>query len=105
PQGSGVGMAGAGVIVVGSVNRDLTARLQRFPAPGETVFGTDLATGLGGKGANQAVASARTGGATRLLATVGGDDVGVALRSELEAMCVDVSLVSVADNPSGLALI
>jgi ribokinase len=96
----------AGVVVVGSVNRDLTARLARFPAPGETVFGTDLASGLGGKGANQAVASARTGVPTRLLATVGSDDAGAVLLEELASMGVDVSLVAVDDDrPSGLALI
>ncbi|GHH85708.1 ribokinase [Streptomyces sulfonofaciens] len=74
-----------GVLVVGSVNRDVTVRTERFPAPGETVLGDRLLTGLGGKGANQAVAAAGAGARTRLLATVGDDDHGGELVRALTA--------------------
>lgn len=59
------------VVVVGSVNADLVARVARRPAPGQTVLGSDLNTFPGGKGANQAVAAARLGGHVALLARTG----------------------------------
>ena len=49
------------VLVVGSLNVDLVVRTERLPGPGETVAGSDLTVGPGGKGANQAVAAARAG--------------------------------------------
>jgi len=55
----------AAVVVVGSVNLDITLTVDRLPGPGETVLATDeVTTNLGGKGANQAVTSARQGVAT-----------------------------------------
>ena len=57
-----------GVLVAGSANLDFVVRADHVPAPGETVLGRDFATFPGGKGANQAVASARAGGvSTRML--------------------------------------
>ena len=51
----------ANVIVVGSINVDLTTYVEQLPAPGETVIGGTFARSQGGKGANQAVAAARLG--------------------------------------------
>jgi ribokinase len=94
-------MAGKGcVLVVGSVNRDVTVSTERFPAPGETVLGGSVLTGLGGKGANQAVAAARAGAATRFLATVGEDGEGRELVESLAAAGVDTTLV---ERAAGLA--
>jgi ribokinase len=89
--------------VIGSVNQDITVRVQRFPAPGETLIGRSVAYALGGKGANQAVASARTGTPTALLATVGDDPAGHQLRHWLAERGVDVSLVRAARLSSGTA--
>ena len=59
------------IVVVGSFNQDLTWTCAEFPAPGETIVGR-FQTGPGGKGANQAVASARAGGVpTHMLAALG----------------------------------
>jgi ribokinase len=83
----------AAVLVVGSVNHDITVLCPRLPAPGETVLGDSVSYGLGGKGANQAVAVARAGVAVRLLATVGADPAGDRLRDLLRGYGVDVSLL------------
>ncbi len=64
------------VIVVGSVNIDLVATVDRLPAPGETVTGGRFAQHHGGKGGNQAVAAARLGAATAFVGAVGDDAFG-----------------------------
>jgi ribokinase len=61
------------ITVVGSVNLDLVARVERMPRPGETVTGAELERVPGGKGANQAVACARLGAQVRLVCAVGDD--------------------------------
>jgi len=92
------------VLVVGSVNTDVTLRVARFPAPGETLLGTSAVVGLGGKGANQAVAAARAGASVRLLATVGDDPDGAVLRRALEQLGVGTGLLGVSTtSPSGRA--
>lgn len=73
------------VVVVGSANMDLVVRVERFPAPGETVRGSDFATFPGGKGANQAVAAGRLGGHVEFVGRVGADAFGESLRASLEA--------------------
>ncbi|MEW2353904.1 ribokinase [Spirillospora sp. NPDC029432] len=93
------------VVVVGSVNADLVIGVDRRPAPGETVLGTDLATYPGGKGANQAVAAARLGGRAAILGRIGDDGHGALLRDALAAAGVDLSHLSVTPGPSGVALI
>ena len=61
------------VLVFGSINIDLVARVETFPCPGETVSGLSFAIYPGGKGANQALASARAGAPTWLVGAVGRD--------------------------------
>lgn len=94
------------VVVVGSVNADLVVGVDRRPAPGETVLGSDLATHPGGKGANQAVAAARLGGGVGIVGRVGDDGHGELLRDALAADGVDLAhLVTTPSTPSGVALI
>jgi ribokinase len=59
--------------VVGSINLDLVARVERLPRAGETIAGTDFSRVPGGKGANQAVAAARLGARVRMVGAVGED--------------------------------
>ena len=93
------------VVVVGSANVDLVLPVQRIPRPGETVLATGLSRGPGGKGANQAVAAARAGASTALVASLGSDDGGALLRDALAESGVDLSLVSWTDTPTGTAII
>ncbi len=96
----------AEVLVVGSINLDLSVLVDRFPEPGETVLGHDVVRGGGGKGANQAVAAARLGRRVSMLGAVGGDDAGSLLRRLLEDEGIDVAAVASIDGcPSGLAVI
>ncbi|MGW9628818.1 ribokinase [Microbacterium sp. NPDC055521] len=94
------------VVVVGSVNQDVVARVERIPAPGETVLGSTLTRSGGGKGANQAVAARRAGGAdVAFVGAVGTDADGARLRAALERDGIDVTGVAEVEGPSGTALI
>lgn len=94
------------VVVVGSINRDLTVFTPWHPAPGETVLGTGHLTGPGGKGANQAVAAARLGATVSMVGKVGGDAEGREMRRALTSAGVDDTAVGVDDDrPTGLAVI
>jgi ribokinase len=94
------------VVVVGSINHDLTVLAPRHPMPGETVLGTGHFTGAGGKGANQAVAAARQGVSVAMVGLVGDDLEGAALRQSMSEAGVDISGVGVSPGkPTGLAVI
>ncbi|GAA4103955.1 ribokinase [Actinomadura miaoliensis] len=93
------------VVVVGSVNADLVVGVERRPAPGETVLGSDLATYPGGVGGNQAAAAARLGGRVGILARVGDDGHGEFLRGALADAGVRLEHLLVTPGPSGVALI
>ncbi|MFF4014469.1 ribokinase [Streptomyces sp. NPDC001843] len=93
------------LLVVGSANADLVIGVERRPGAGETVLGGDLAVHPGGKGANQAVAAARLGARTALLARVGDDAHGRLLLDSQRAAGVDTVGVLVGGAPTGVALI
>jgi ribokinase len=92
--------------MVGALNADLGIRVDRLPAPGETVAGRDVHVLPGGKASNQAVAAARLGGSVRLVGAVGDDENGRMLREHSAAAGVDVSFVAVLPEvPTGQAII
>jgi ribokinase len=94
------------VVVVGSANIDMTVRAPRLPAPGETVLGGTFSTAPGGKGANQAVAARRAGGAVAFVGCVGDDPLGDDALRALRAAGVDAGHVARAPGvPTGVALI
>ncbi len=93
------------VVVLGSANLDLIATLSEIPSPGETHVAAALESRAGGKGLNQAVAAARAGASTVLLAAVGTDDAAGVLLGEATAAGIDTSLVRVVDGASGTAWI
>ena len=95
-----------GIVVVGSLNADLVVRTERFPKPGETLQGSDLAILPGGKSANQAVAAGRLGGTVRMIGAVGDDGNGALLRDSVTAAGVDTTLVAVREGvATGTAVI
>jgi ribokinase len=94
------------ILVIGSSNTDMVIRVAALPRPGETVLGGEFAINGGGKGANQALAAARAGGAVTFLARVGDDDFGRHALDGLGAAGIDTGPCIVdADSPSGVAQI
>lgn len=94
------------VIVIGSVNNDVSVMTPHLPRAGETVIGTRHFFGPGGKGANQAVAVARLGGEVGLIAMVGGDEMGGTMLDGLAEEGVDVTGVGIdPDAATGIAVI
>jgi ribokinase len=91
------------LVVVAAVNVDAVVRAPRHPRPGETVLGTDVAALPGGKGANQAVASAVAGATTSLVAAVGADAEGQRCLDHLAGRGVDTrSVRAVTDATTGM---
>jgi len=94
------------LVFVGSIFRDLVAVSERFPSPGETIFGTECFMGFGGKGANPCVMAARLGGNTSLLGKVGDDEHGQAYIKHLAKENIDIGDVKVETGAStGIATI
>ena len=94
-----------GIVVVGSLNADLTIYCERLPLPGETVHGNGFAVNPGGKSANQAVAASRLGARVRLVGAVGDDSNGRMLLSSASGAGVDVRHVRTAAAETGVAVI
>ncbi|MFL5917183.1 MAG: ribokinase [Gaiellaceae bacterium] len=90
--------------VVGSINLDLVAKVERLPRPGETVSGGTLDRIPGGKGANQAVAAARLGAEVRMVGAVGRDANADEALAGLRDAGVDLA-VRELEAPTGIALI
>jgi ribokinase len=94
------------VVVIGSVNVDVTVRADRLPGRGETVTGGTAHRGGGGKGANAAVAAARAGAQVELVAAVGDDEPGASALAELRAAGVGAGgVVALPDVATGTAVI
>lgn len=93
------------ILVFGSINVDLTFRVDRQPAPGETVLCPDYLASPGGKGANQAVAAARAGAATAMVGCVGRDSFAEPALSTLRKSGVDTAGIDTTDTPTGCATI
>jgi ribokinase len=93
------------ILVAGSANLDFVVRAGHIPAPGETVLGRAFQTFPGGKGANQAVACARAGGAaTAMLAALGDDDFAKPLLASLANAGVQLHTIR-SNQPTGTAFI
>ncbi len=94
------------VLVAGAINTDLVAMVNRAPAAGETITGFGFAVFGGGKGANQAVAVARSGAVVALLGATGDDDFGQARRADVRADGIVTDWIETnPDVASGVALV
>jgi ribokinase len=88
------------IAVIGSANIDLTTFADRFPKPGETIFGQKFDLGFGGKGANQAVASRLCGAEVFMIARVGNDLFGPATVENFKKLGIDASHVNQIEGVS-----
>ena len=92
-------------LVFGGVNLDQVVYLPRSPKEGETLEGESIQTFLGGKGANQAVALSRLGASVAFVGNVGEDSFGNELSSMLSEENIDLSMLGLAKENTGTALI
>lgn len=94
------------ITVIGSLNMDLIVGAPHIPVPGETIIGGEFNTVAGGKGANQAVAAARLGGAVTMVGKVGDDAYGRAQIEGMQADGIDTTFISIDPHAhTGVALI
>ncbi|MFC0853053.1 ribokinase [Halalkalibacter oceani] len=94
------------VVVVGSINMDFVVTAAKWPTPGETIVATSFNVFPGGKGANQAVASARAGAKVSFVGAVGDDDLGQNALHNLEAHSINTKHVHVNEEcNTGKALV
>jgi ribokinase len=93
------------IVVLGSLNIDLVAQMDRVPAPGETITGSRLERHAGGKGLNQAVAAARLGADVVMLGSVGMDSAAQMLLTTLTDNGVRIGDVRRSETQTGSALV
>ena len=97
------------VVVIGSVNMDVSVSVDRLPRAGETLLGGTVHRSGGGKGANQAVAAARASsersGSVAMAGAIGDDAFGEACRANLKENDVDIGAVRLVGEPTGCAFI
>jgi ribokinase len=94
------------VLIIGSSNMDLNIYSERLPNPGETVTGGKFKRYLGGKGANQAVASSRAGTSTIFIGNIGNDEFGNQMITQLSKEGINTEhIFKDSDESSGIAFI
>ena len=94
------------LFVLGSINTDLVINTPYIPNQGETLIGSGFFTAHGGKGANQAVAAARSGANVLMCGAVGDDEFGRLAKQSLLDEGIDCTHVKTVSNcPSGVAVI
>ncbi len=93
------------VLVIGSLNMDMTVKVEELPKLGETIFGNDFYESCGGKGANQAVAVSKLGMKTEMIGMVGKDSQGEKLIQNLNKYGIISDNVIKSDELTGRAII
>jgi ribokinase len=93
------------IAVVGSINTDMFTYLTKVPSSGETIRGESFSTGFGGKGANQALISARLGARTFMVGCIGEDAFGESLLDHFQSEEIQVNLIEKVEGSSGVATI
>ena len=89
------------IIVVGSSNVDTTLHVQDFPKPGETINATGVSEAGGGKGANQAIAAAKSGAECTFISRVGDDNFGPWMIDQLSGYGVKTGHAYITLNAEG----
>ena len=92
-------------LVIGSLNMDMTVKVEELPKLGETIFGDDFYESCGGKGANQAVAISKLGMETEMIGMVGKDSQGEKLIQNLNKYGIKSENIIKSDDLTGRAII
>lgn len=85
----------ADILVVGSLNMDMTYYVDQFPRIGETKACSRMLTSPGGKGSNQAMAAARLGASVSMFGCVGDDAYGRVLEKNLTDHRIQARLIKI----------
>jgi ribokinase len=93
------------IIVFGSINMDFFMSVSHLPGPGETVISPAYEMSPGGKGANQALAAARSGAKVAMIGRIGNDGMGARILNNLKREGVMMSGVVQSDLDTGCAVI
>ena len=93
------------ILVIGSLNMDVTLKVPHIPIEGETILAKDKSHNRGGKGANQAVAIRRLGANTSMIGAVGNDDFGKELLKGLKDEGIDTEGIIIKESDTGTAYI
>lgn len=94
------------ILVIGSSNTDMIVNVPRIPKSGETILGGKFLLAAGGKGANQAVAAARSGGNVTFVSKVGKDSFGKQSIEGYRQDGINTDYILIDENEStGVALI
>ncbi|MFT8412489.1 MAG: ribokinase [Schleiferilactobacillus perolens] len=86
------------VTIIGSINVDNILHIQQLPQPGETIAMSGFSTAGGGKGANQAIAAARSGAKTAFIGAVGNDTNGEFMKTQLVENGINIQAVKTTDE-------
>lgn len=93
------------ILVIGSINQDITVHMEKLPMPGETVIASQLKSSLGGKGANQAVTAARMGAEVAFIGAIGKEKSADEILDVLNKDKIDTHGIERLDTPTGSAYI
>jgi len=94
------------IVIVGSYNTDLMSKTPWLPKHGETVLGGPFKLGPGGKGSNQAVATARLGAEVCFVGCIGEDYFGEIARNNFIKEKINIDYIKVSKTQhTGMAFI
>jgi len=92
------------LLVLGSVNADLSITTAKFPKKGETLTGSDFQLTLGGKGANQAFYTSQLNINTTMISSIGRDYFGQFVIDKLNQTPINLK-TNLSTFPTGKAVI
>ena len=86
------------ISILGIYAADLVFFSDRIPKTGETILGSEHVIGPGGKGSNQAVAAAKSGGSVSFISKIGNDQYGKNALKIYKELNIDFSNVIISDE-------
>lgn len=99
------GASGKPIVILGIFVADTTYIAPRLPQMGETILGSGFALGPGGKGSNQAVAVAKSGGQAHIITRLGRDDFAKIAQNVWAKAGVHPAVIEDEASYTGAALI